>query len=576
MKAVKEIVRKYYKYVSWTQPIMSSNIQNGITLSATNFNSNNLYILMNGVSDSDYICPTSTSSYGSTFTINLDYSIKLTQFIFNYYAKTNVTWGLGSLKVVAMVSGIEVDITPQNLPNDGGWNTGSSQVDDVITNCIKVYCSTTGDPYVRIGEITLQGDKVVDGTEQDYDFYKDTYEYSLPAKTERKYYKIAIPQYVQPTNPSGITATSGWSNPANAFDNNSSTYARCNSLTDYIEWDIGEDIYLTGVNTVGNWISGSAVATSFKIYSVDESGNETYIAKTTGAANTATYYTKVTFDGVIVNKLRFYITYTYSNAPSRTVQINLETEELIVEEPSDFQPEFIERKYYKYDMANPVSNVNITGTLTNNNGVLSGFSSSNYAKLPKVFSHGSNSWEVQFKVTTGSDVSTQGCICEQLYSSNYYGLTVYIQSGTLRVRCGNGSSIFWDVDTSYSISVNTTYWIKAEFNGTQYILSASIDGENWTTASTINSTTIATDNYSMNIGRRNYSTASPWNGSIDLKESYIKVNNELWWKGVTYPVIEGTEQDYDWYEDVYNYDFYRDINTYKAIKSYEKGQYYGN
>jgi hypothetical protein len=176
-KVVKEIIRHYYKYIAWTQPVMSANTQNGVSLSATNFDSNNLYTLTNGVSDSDYICPTSTSSYGSTFTINLDYSIKLTQFVFNYYAKRGVTYGIGSLKVAAIANDIEVDITPQNLPDGEGWYTVSSQVDNVITNCIKVYCSTTGNPYVRFGEITLQGDKIAEGTEQDYDFYKDVYEY---------------------------------------------------------------------------------------------------------------------------------------------------------------------------------------------------------------------------------------------------------------------------------------------------------------------------------------------------------------------------------------------------------------
>ena len=220
-------------------------------------------------------------------------------------------------------------------------------------------------------------------------------------------------------------------------------------------------------------------------------------------------------------------------------------------------------------------NIREIGTLTNNDGILSGFSSGNYAKLPNVFSHGSNSWEVQFKVTTGSDVSTQSCICEQQYNGNYYGLTIYIQSGTLRVRCGNGSSNFWDVNTDYSISANTTYWIKAEFNGTQYILSASIDGENWTTASTISSTTIATDNYSMNIGKRNYSGYSyEWLGSIDLNESYIKVNNELWWQGTDVLIITDPITEADFSEDVYNYNTTKIIPSYKIQKELTERKYW--
>ena len=155
--------------------------------------------------------------------------------------------------------------------------------------------------------------------------YKDVSVYKAVKDVKRKYYKVLASKYVQPVNPSGITATSGWTNPWNAFDGSNSTYASCNSLTPYIEWDIGENICLVGVDTIGLWISSKAVATNFNIYSVDENGEETELGTTKGAANTATYYTYARFEPVIVNKLRFRITQTYSGAPSRTAQINLVT-----------------------------------------------------------------------------------------------------------------------------------------------------------------------------------------------------------------------------------------------------------
>lgn len=239
----------------------------------------------------------------------------------------------------------------------------------------------------------------------------------------RKYYKT----YVQPTNPTGISATSGWSNATNAFDNNDSTYARCNSLTDYIEWNIGEDIVLTGVNTVGNWVNAQAVATNFIVKSVEADGTEKTILRTIGASNTSTYYTKGDCSPVLVNKLRFYIETTYPNAPSRTVQINLNTiPKESTEDDYDFYkdvaiykvPKEIIRKYYKYGATISIPQyASQTEAETGKNGV-------------KIIS-GSYLWQIFGNTTTSTKYSWNhegnriaiidfGAICE-LLTYNFRG-----------------------------------------------------------------------------------------------------------------------------------------------------------
>lgn len=141
------------------------------------------------------------------------------------------------------------------------------------------------------------------------------------ATNDIKYYKII--DWSQPINPSGITATSGWENPKNAFDGNSNTYARCNTLTDYIEYDLGTEIFLTGMTAQGCQVNSQAVATDLKIFKVDEAGKETLLGTTTGQANTCPYNLTTTFTGVWVKKIRIRITVTYSGAPCRILQINL-------------------------------------------------------------------------------------------------------------------------------------------------------------------------------------------------------------------------------------------------------------
>lgn len=67
------------------------------------------------------------------------------------------------------------------------------------------------------------------------------------------------------------------------------------------------------------------------------------------------------------------------------------------------------RKYYKYDTTNPQYNYTPIGTLTNTDGVLSGFSSSNKASIG-TFNPSVNSYELVLKFKTSS-LSTRYDIC---------------------------------------------------------------------------------------------------------------------------------------------------------------------
>lgn len=125
--------------------------------------------------------------------------------------------------------------------------------------------------------------------------------------SDKKYYKYTYSSWSQPTNPSGITATSGWTNISNAFDNNSSTYAQCGTTTDYIEWNLGADVCLTGITATGNYASGGSRAANLVVKSIDSSGKETTLGTTTGATSSGTYNLSVTFSEKVVNKLRFYL-----------------------------------------------------------------------------------------------------------------------------------------------------------------------------------------------------------------------------------------------------------------------------
>ena len=157
------------------------------------------------------------------------------------------------------------------------------------------------------------------------DFYAKCLEEYQNANSKTTYINSGI-VWEQPTNPRGITGSSGFSNPNNAFDNDSSTYASCGTTTDYIEWDLEQTLYITGFSATGNYVSSGARACNLALYIVDTNGNETLIADGTGAGNTATYTTSATFDGVYANKIRFKISTNIEPSASyhsRFTQMNL-------------------------------------------------------------------------------------------------------------------------------------------------------------------------------------------------------------------------------------------------------------
>ena len=187
--------------------------------------------------------------------------------------------------------------------------------------------------------------------------------------------------------------------------------------------------------------------------------------------------------------------------------------------------------------------VGVTGSPTNNNGVISGFSTTDYLtahKISFINEHDNSSlfdvtngetWEMNFEVTTGSNVST---------SQYFIGTSTIISSidpvviGLYQSKFG-----FWLGFSQYSnnssygvttVTANTTYTIKLEFTGTEYNLYV-----NGNLESTLNSTK-SIYRGTLAIGAQAGSSAlnSPWLGSVNLNNSYIKVDDELWWDGSLY------------------------------------------
>lgn len=194
---------------------------------------------------------------------------------------------------------------------------------------------------------------------------------------------------------------------------------------------------------------------------------------------------------------------------------------------------------YNNTPAEDVYNVNIVGSLTNNNEVLSGFSASNYAKLPAPFSPSNKNWEVVVPVTTTS--SFVECDFFASVINGDFGIHVQFHTnGKLALYLSsNGTShdIASNVAGASTLLGNTKYWIKIAFSGTSYNVYSSTTGEfngEEITEITVKSSAVLCTMTTTVLGRNpNPAVPHAFNGSIDLNGCYINIDGQRWWSGKT-------------------------------------------
>lgn len=172
-------------------------------------------------------------------------------------------------------------------------------------------------------------------------------------------------------------------------------------------------------------------------------------------------------------------------------------------------------------------NVTVVGTPTNSNGVVSGFSTSNYIKTNEIPPFDKAlSFEIVIKFTINSLSGLQG-FAGMLTGDNVQ-CNYYISSANK--LCSDG--IYGNLEGLTTLSIGQTYWSKLSYDGSKYDLLLSTNGIDYNLESSVttNSKITTVSNFAFGVDR-NANTGN--NHSIDIKESYIKINDEYWWRGGT-------------------------------------------
>ena len=211
-------------------------------------------------------------------------------------------------------------------------------------------------------------------------------------------------------------------------------------------------------------------------------------------------------------------------------------------------PDFYNKCLEEYNESNLVNLHN--NVIVNNVSIVDGVYSCynrNYVCVNKQISfNAANSWEIVLDITTPSSYSKQallgnvGSVNNQLFELRFADEA----PGKLMLHLtSNGSS--WDVINQLTgnktFTINSHYFIKFSFTGTEYIVSYSEDqnlDENtqWVEDIKVSSTqTIYASTRNVCIGNHVFGADSqyPFSGKINLNNCYIKLNNDIVWRGAT-------------------------------------------
>jgi hypothetical protein len=190
-----------------------------------------------------------------------------------------------------------------------------------------------------------------------------------------------------------------------------------------------------------------------------------------------------------------------------------------------------------------LTGVTLVGSgVQNNDGVLSGFTASSYAKLPFFFTAGATSLEAVCRFTCNgwtsgwTDGGIWGCVGSTNAFTPFYlpnqktYISAYISS--------NGSS--WNVSNpldspyvAYVSPITGTHLLKIVYSSSEGYRQYRFENGGWTLCGSIANTAAPYGSATMqpHLGN-NRGQSAPLNGSIDLKFTYLMRDGSLLWEGV--------------------------------------------
>lgn len=159
------------------------------------------------------------------------------------------------------------------------------------------------------------------------------------------------------------------------------------------------------------------------------------------------------------------------------------------------------------------------------------FNSSNFLQIPKVFDY-TQPWEFNICLQTGSYVGGEQYI--YFGGTNTYGeggLQIYLYDNKFYFDCHNTDGRVFDIN-NYPVTINTTYYVRVGWTGTQYYVRYSTNGTDWTSETPVTSSVQLYQKCpNMRIGSR-LNNSSYFQGKIFLDKTYFISNGKVVWQAM--------------------------------------------
>lgn len=188
------------------------------------------------------------------------------------------------------------------------------------------------------------------------------------------------------------------------------------------------------------------------------------------------------------------------------------------------------RVYVKGDKGDSVTmfpNVTIFGQPTIQESQISGFSAQNYLQFPFIVDFAGRPWQLDFSITTGSDLTQQHNVLDSAF-----GLALAISGGKFVLAMStNGTS--WDlgaVHGSHTLTAASTYYLRLTFDGSRYVLAYSTDKQTYTTDITVQSAASLAPKQII-IGK-SLDDRYIFNGSINMSDAHLAISGKVVWDGM--------------------------------------------
>lgn len=197
------------------------------------------------------------------------------------------------------------------------------------------------------------------------------------------------------------------------------------------------------------------------------------------------------------------------------------------------------------------NNITMIGTPTINGNNIGGFSTSSYAKASTSAAFPSlNSFEMQFAFNSGPLTNPNGRIMNiDGGTDSSLGPFVEIKSASCALSFFNGTA-YYGCNALSNLQPNTNYICRWVYNGTNIKGYYSLDGKEFILVETMTpSYTPMFNNTQFALGNRaaDHVAITTFQGTIDLKNSYIILNNTYQWLGINpyYKINWGASNAYD-------------------------------